>query len=280
MLTIIEPVKIPNLTRQANTIITTSVGHRENLVAAAQSISEELDAPYYPRLHKGLPWLFTTTGAERAVVVESSGLALIHRNGPVYRYHPNLGLIRLLNMLRGQRDLFADSVELNPGESILDCTVGFGCEAILASLIVGETGRVVGLESTPELALVTRRGLKTRVMTQDRLNSPMRRIEIVCADYRNYLNSIKRDEFDVIYFDPFFHERIDGSEINIDPLMTFGNSAPLDVDSVVKAIDLAKKRVVVKHPRNHALPGNLESLRSDIIFRRHGPIAYSVFGRR
>jgi 16S rRNA (guanine1516-N2)-methyltransferase len=162
---------------------------------------------------------------------------------------------------------------------MLDCTLGFASEAILAAIIVGESGKVVGLESTPELAYVTQRGLLDRPMTQKRMIAPMRRIEVVCADYRSYIESLEANVFDVIYFDPFFQERIDGSAINIDPLYRFGNTAPLDTSTVIQAITKARKRVVVKHPRDIALPVELRSLVTRVVSRAHGPIAYSVFNR-
>ncbi len=258
-------------------IVTTSVGHRPELIERAISISLELNAQYVARHKAGLPAILKSENAQKAVVVETNDLVLAHLDGTFYRYHPNLGLIRALNLLRGQRDLFADSVNLKPGDSILDCTIGFGCEAILAAILVGETGRVVGLESVPELALITKTGLAEREMKQKKLEEPMRRVEVQCADYTKYIDELLPDIFDVIYFDPFFGERIEGSEINIDPLKKFGNHSSLDVDAFKKAIQLAGRRVVLKHPRDEVLPGNLETLRTSIISRAHGPIAYSVF---
>lgn len=37
---------------------------------------------------------------------------------------------------------------LSEGDTFLDCTLGLGSDAIIASMAVGETGSVIGIEKT------------------------------------------------------------------------------------------------------------------------------------
>lgn len=215
--------------------------------------------------------------ATRALIVEENGLAVTHRDGTVFRWHPNMGFVRAFNLLRGQTDTFAVATQLKEGERVLDCTLGFAGEALIASLLVGESGEVVGLESSPELALLTAAGLQERILKQPELMRAGRRISVVNADYRKYLRSLKAKRFDAICFDPFFDERTEGSAMNIEPLRRFGDISPLDAGSVAAAIRLARRLVVVKHPLGQELPAELVGLRRKIVKAKRGLVRYSVF---
>ncbi len=258
--------------------VTTSLADDPSRTTHAQRIASELGAPFVSRSRSTLPDLFATSPyIDRLIIVEGDGLALHHRDGTVYRYHPNMGFVRALNALRGHRDLFIEAAALTAGENVLDCTLGFAGEAMMSALIVGETGKVIGLESAPELAIVTREGLQTRHLVQDKLEAALRRIEVVNADYRDFLEAALPGAFDLICFDPFFHERLEGSEKSVDPLFRFGNSAPLDPASVIRATRIATRRVIVKHPKDAKLPEELRELRSGIVSARNRPVVYSLF---
>jgi 16S rRNA (guanine1516-N2)-methyltransferase len=258
-------------------IITTALSTNPEMTLRAEALASELGADMAVRGKRGLPELVRQYDANRAIVVESAGLALVHVSGAVYRYHPNLGYVRALNLLRGQRDLFADAADIRPGERVLDCTAGFGSEAMLAAMLVGPAGVVTALESVPELAVVTREGLQNRKLVQPKLEEAMRRIEVVTANYMDYLRDLRPGSFDLICFDPFFEERTPGSGVNIDPLLAFGDPAPLDPHAVLRAMEVASRRVLIKHPVHAEIPEELYEVRNSIVSARHRPVAYSVF---
>lgn len=213
--------------------------------------------------------------ADRLLIVENDALCL-RDSSAEYRYHPNMFLVRGLNHMRGNRDLFVEAAALSPGASVLDCTAGFACDAALAALVVGETGMVAALESVPELATLTREGLQRFPLLQKPLRAAMRRVAIVAADYRDYLPRAANRSFDVVAFDPFFEDRLPGSEHTMNPLARFGNLAPLDISSVIEAQRAARRRVLIKHPKSYELPDEIASARVDLVTTRRGGIAYSI----
>ncbi len=260
-------------------IVTTGLTAARETVAQAISVAMELSATYVERHGTGIDALLAKSGAEYAVVVQANRL-MMHDGQVEYFYHPNMLLVRGLNVIRGWRDLYIDAASFAPGESVLDCTLGFGCEASLAALSVGETGRVVGLESEPALALLGRVGMKDFVIHTHAIKAAMERVEVVCADYAEYVAGLAPGAFDVIYFDPFFGERLSGSEHSISPLVRFGNPLPLNVDAVLCARAIAGRRVIVKHPKQVELPNVLTEFRSDIVLGRKAQTAYSIFDTR
>ena len=256
-------------------VVTTGLAPQPSREAQAQKIALELNALFAPRNKRSIDRLLGETGADRLLIVENEHLCLRDREDE-YRYHPNMLLVRGLNMLRGTRDLYVEAAHLARGDSVLDCTAGFACEAALAALVVGDTGNVVALESVPELALVTRQGLQEFTLAQKPLREAMRRVVVCAADYRDYLPRAANRSFDVVAFDPFFDDRLPGSEHTVSPLARFGNRALLDIPSVIEAQRVARRRVLIKHPKSYDLPEEIRSARTDIVTTRRGGVAYSV----
>ena len=257
-------------------VVTTGITATPDTVQRAIDLSLRLKAKYVERAGSGISAILARSKASYALIVQADRLAL--SDGLVlYSFHPNMLLIRGLNVLRKWRDLYFDAAEFKEGESVLDCTVGFACEASLAALAVGPSGRVVGLESMPALAAVTQAGLADFKLETTALRDAMRRVVIVCADYSAYLLRAIPGSFDVVAFDPFFDAPLEGTQHAVTPLAHFGDKRPLDVDAVLRARLIARRRVIVKHPRFAQLPGDLVSMRMRLVESRKGQTAYSVF---
>jgi len=255
--------------------VTTSVRPDADLEQQARGYAAELGAAYYPRRNVNVSRVFQATGADRLLIVSRERLALRHADGLEFFFHPNMALLRGLNVLRGWRDVYVDAAGFQPGDHVLDCTVGFATEAMLASLLVGPEGRVVGLESQAELAAVVRDGVRRFPITP-KLRDALQRVEIVTADYRTYLATCAERTFDIVAFDPFFSERVQGSEHALDPLHAFGNQAPLDPASVERATKVARRRVIVKHAKWDSLPPAVEALVTETVTSRKSQMAYRV----
>jgi hypothetical protein len=256
--------------------ITTATSPTEDIIAQARRLAEELHAGYAPRRNVTAAQIFRETTARRLLIVERDCLRLRDEAGGEYFFHPNLALVRGLNILRGARDLFADASGLNIGDRLLDCTVGFASEATLGCLLVGDTGKVVGLESIPELAAVTRAGVASFRLQTKRIEAAMRRVEIVAADYREYLARCDSKAFDVVYFDPFFEERLPGAENSVSPLARFGDPAPLDEQSLGEARRVARCRVVIKHPKQERLPAGIAAAVVSTVTTRKNRLQYDI----
>ena len=257
--------------------VTTGVHGRADLQLRARELAEELGGVYYVREKRNIAEVLAATGARRALIVTHNKLVLRDRDSELdYSFHPNLAMLRGYNVIRGWRDLYVEAAALRPGESVLDCTLGFAGEATLASLMVGETGKVVGLESVPELAAVTREGAQRFELEPKELRAALRRVRVVTASYREYLPQCEDGSFDLVYFDPFFDERLPGSENSVSPLALFGNTEPLDSASIHEARRVARRRVVIKHPRHDALASEIESLVSESVTGRKSRVVYDI----
>ena len=257
--------------------VTTSVKPGPETEAEARDIAAELQAPYVPRQGRSLPEVFAASEADRLLIAGGDHLRLRDRaTGTEYFFHPNLFQVRGANVRRGVPDHFLLATGLGTGDRLLDCTLGFASEAALASLAVGAAGRVVGLESVPELALLTRRGVQSFPLADPDLRAALRRVEVVTADARVYLSACPDKSFDVVYFDPFFPERLPGSEASVSPLFVFGNPAPLDAGAVHQACRVARRHVVIKHPRGEPLPPEVASRVTETVGSRKSRLIYSV----
>ena len=259
--------------------VTTAINPGTAIEAQAHSLAAELGAPFVPRLARPFPRMFEASQAARLLIAGADHLRL--RDGPTgteYYFHPNLFLIRGSNVLRGVPDHFLEATGLDAGDSLLDCTLGFASEAALASLAVSEGGLVVGLESVPELAAVARAGVRDFPIPSAVLGAALRRVQVVTADNGVYLRGCASGSFDVVYFDPFFDKRLTGSEASVSPLFVFGNPAPLDPNAVIEACRVARRRVVIKHPRHEPLPAEVSSRVTETVGSRKSRLVYAVIG--
>ena len=259
--------------------VTTSVRPAAALEAEAQAIAQELDAPTVPRANKSLTEVFADASADRLLIVETSRLRLRDRStGTEYFYHPNLFLTRGSQVLEHgpNTDPFLRAAGLTPGGSLLDCTLGFASEAALAALAVGEGGQVVGVESVPVLACVTRRGTQAFPLQNKTLEAALRRVEVMTGDSGAFLAGCADGAFDAVYFDPFFPERLPGSEASMSPLFLFGNPAPLHAAAVREAQRVARRRVVIKHPRHAPLPPDMAAQVTETVGSPKSRMVYSV----
>jgi len=259
--------------------VTTAVKPSAAVEAQAAGLAAELQAPLVPRLGRPLPQIFAESEAARLLIAGVDHLRLKDRaTGTEYYFHPNMFLIRGSNVLRGEPDHFLQATRLSRGDTLLDCTLGFASEAALASLIVGESGLVLGLESVPELAAVTRAGIQGFPMPSAALGAALRRVQVAAADYGAYLRGCQPRSFDVVYFDPFFENRLTGSESSVSPLFVFANPAPLDPAAVREACRVARRRVVIKHPRHEPLPPEVSARVTETVGSRKSRLVYGVIG--
>lgn len=260
--------------------VTTSVDPLPSLEAQARECAAELQAPYVPRSGLPLPSVFAACEAERLLITGQDHLRLRDRNsGAEYFFHPNLFQVRAYNLMHGGRDHFLEAVQLSAGDSLLDCTLGFACEASLAALTVGDSGSVVGLESVRELALVSRVGTQSFTLHSAKLTAALRRVQVTAADAREYLPGLADQSVDAVYFDPFFEHRLSGSEVSMTPLFVFGNPDPIDAGTVEQARRVARRRVVIKHPRDEPLPEPVRERVTEVVAGRKGRVVYSVLAR-
>lgn len=157
-------------------------------------------------------------------------------------FHPSSAAFRTKRQL--EEDPFLAATGLSEGDSLLDCTLGMASDAIMAAVMAGSAGRVVGCESQPVIGLVVKEGLQ-RYDEVPRLCEAMQRIEVVLSDAVTYLQNCADGSFDIVYMDPMFSEAI-GESSNFTPIRQAAVHGGLTEEWVTQAKRVAKRRVVLK----------------------------------
>jgi 16S rRNA G966 N2-methylase RsmD len=226
--------------------VTTSLKPDHDIIENAKLFAAKLNAPFCARDNNSLEMIKREFQAG-AVLVISKEKTIVHTESGQYFFHLSMAELRIKNLLDGKNDHMIDAMGLSLGMSVLDCTLGLGTDAIVASYVAGEAGKVVGIENSPVIALITGMGLKNFAALSDKINitCALRRICVENADYCDYLTALPAKSFDVVYFDPMFRRPVKKSS-NLLPLRGLTDNRPLDKNAVWEACRVAKRRVVMK----------------------------------
>lgn len=212
--------------------------------AGAQRFARQWQGRYVPRGDLSLDALRAEGQVDRLVVFSAQGPCL---DGGDWRFfhHPSMAALRGHAWLRGDGDALVTALQLQAGDCVLDCTLGLGADAIMASLAVGESGRVRALESSPWVAMISAYGLAHPQAQEERLAAAMRRIEVQVGQAADILREMAPGAVDVIYFDPMFRSTVAASS-NMQPLRQIADLQPLTPALLQQARRVARRRVVVK----------------------------------
>ena len=229
----------------AQTVVTTGRRTRESNTILAKETAARLGIPFVPRQAESIPELRRQHGAEFVLVAKKGYLVLDTSEGEFF-FHPNMAHLRLKNLRFGDgRDHMSDAMGLCPGMSVLDCTLGFGTDAIVASYVTGTEGHVTGLESSPLIAEITGYGLAHFRAENYPIQESMRRIETIPTDYLDFLRHAPDHSYDIVYFDPMFRYPLTESR-NLNPLRMVADHRPVSQEAVLEAKRVARCRIVLK----------------------------------
>jgi len=230
-------------------VVTTSHKASTKQWKRAQTWAERLATPLVRRGGRSID----TIAADEDV----SGVLVISDRPPVYYepsrqveyfFHPNMARMRIHNLKTGRGDPMIEAMQLTCGDTVLDCTLGRGCDAIVASWVTGQPGKVVGVEQIPILAALTAHGLANYEIRPEDLAAAMRRIEVRQANYHAVLSETPSASFDVVYFDPIFDQPLDGSAA-MDLLRALADQHSVDAVALREAQRVARRAVVMKQRR-------------------------------
>lgn len=231
--------------RELKTIVTTAGRPDEQSLPFIQYVCEALEAPFVERKKRSVKKIAQAYDAH--IIVAGKNRYEYYPKGTTvpFFFHPNSAAFRLKRVARGEHDPFLQAVNLQAGESFLDCTLGMGADAMLAAYQVGAKGRIVGLEANANVAFIVKTGMAVYDTTKLPLTSCMRQIEVVHAEAIAYLKNLPDNSFDVVYMDPMFEEVIEEAN-NFDALREAGSHSPLCAEWVNEARRVARKRIVLK----------------------------------
>ncbi len=237
----------------ADLVVTTSRKVDAGRWAQAQDWAVWLEAALVPRSDRSLDDLtqeYTVTGV--LVVGDDRVTYYEPARNLQYFFHPGMARRRLRNIESGRGDPMITAMQLRPGDTVLDGTLGRGTDATVASHVVGPAGRVVGLEKVPLLAWLTIEGLQHYEIKDAATREAMRRVEAYCADYTEFLPTQAEGSFDVVYFDPVFDQPLEGSSGMI-PLRQIASDEPVTPKAIGQARRVARRCVVIKQRVGTAL---------------------------
>lgn len=226
------------------TIATTGYKSRPADCQLAEQTARRLGIRCVKRAHTSYADLRAQYGAEFLLVVKKGGLRLETPEGELF-FHPNMAHVRVRELGFGKKDRMIEAMGLGAGDSVLDCTLGLGADAVTASFVAGERGKVTALEKSPMIYEIVRHGLAHFPAGNYDLHAAMRRVEVVQSDYEEFLRSLPDGSYDVVYFDPMFRHPLKDS-VQLAPLRPWAEPAPVSLAAVAEACRVAKRRVVLK----------------------------------
>jgi 16S rRNA G966 N2-methylase RsmD len=231
---------------EKNMFMTTAGRTDQELVQRAQALARQLDIPFVARRKRSVKATQEAENGDDCIVFGKNRLEL-HRfeGGEPFFFHPNLAMVRIKRIVHGESDPFLVAGDIETGSSILDCTLGLGADAIVASFAVGKSGKVLALEDNRFIALIVSHGLHTWEDGDDGMIAAMRRVEVKQIHHYEALKQMADHSYDVVYFDPMFEESIVESD-GIRTLTHFAIAHPLTEKVIYEAKRVARKRVVLK----------------------------------
>lgn len=229
-------------------IVTTSYKPSNELIMKADRYAKELGWKLVPREKAAMDALRKRYKANRILLVTRDELKCYIGEEPPIFFHPSMAHVRVQRLIRGEADAMLTAAGVSAGDTIIDCTAGLASDSIVFSYATGETGRMIALDSEPELCILLREGLRTYESDVSSLNEAMRRIEIQCSDHLTYLKQMQDNSVDIIYFDPMFRVPLTASN-SISPLRGIANSNALTTEAIMEARRVSRKSIIMKESR-------------------------------
>ncbi|MBC5636076.1 class I SAM-dependent methyltransferase [Ornithinibacillus sp. BX22] len=226
-------------------IITTAGKATSLLIRRAMNLAQTYHIPFKERQGLSIEEM-KMIYQEDVLIVGKEQLVIAPKNSDTRLFfHPNLAMIRAKRVLKGETEPLIETAKLKKGMSFLDCTLGLASDSIIASLVVGSTGRVTGIEGNELLYLLVKEGLASHITGKLDIDQAMQRIQVVREDHLHYLQHAETNSFDIVYFDPMFQEGIEESN-GINTIREQAITSDITAEIIEEAKRVAKERVVLK----------------------------------
>ncbi|GLV12448.1 hypothetical protein Heshes_01320 [Alicyclobacillus hesperidum] len=228
----------------AQAVVTTPRDPAVWQVARATELARIFRLPYVKRGDRSLDELLERFSA----VVAVADPARIHMRGASHAlfFHPSMAAQRLdRRHRRGEPDRLLRAAGVQPGDVIVDGTLGLASDAIVFADAVGMNGHVVGIEQSALVARLMQAVQHCGCKAYPDAAGLLRRIEVLECDHLTWLRQQPDDSVDVVYFDPMFRQPTANSP-SIVPLRQAASPQPLRDEVISEARRVARRVVVVK----------------------------------
>lgn len=221
--------------------VTTSGKLDDRVIALARGSAQACGLTFVERRRKA-PLRPMLDRVDALLVFERKAVVLCDREGSL-RFSPGMARLRIKRLQAQVReDRLLDLAAFQPGDSVLDCTLGLAGDALVAAYAVGPTGSVVGLEKSLAIYALVSSGLPA-------FEAPEAcRIDVRHADAAEFLARQPDRSFDAILFDPMF-DRPRRCSPAFEILRRHAEHAPLTSAALEDARRVARRIVLVKGPR-------------------------------
>jgi 16S rRNA (guanine1516-N2)-methyltransferase len=162
--------------------------------------------------------------------------------GREHTLQASLGMaaLRLKRFEKGERnDWLIKLLEVGEGDTVIDGTFGLGCDAYVASRLVGPSGRVLAFEASKPLAYLGQAALE---LLERPRSGP---IELYCSEASLGMQALEPRSVDAVMLDVMFHLPHASSQA-FDGLRRYADQAPLSKELLEAARRVARKNVLVK----------------------------------
>lgn len=187
-------------------------------------------------------------------------------------FHPNSAIFRIKRLINKENDPFVDATNLTTGKSFLDCTLGLASDSIVASYVVGNNGKVEGLEANHVIAFLVKVGLKEWETSNSAIDEAMRRVTVKHINALDALTRKADNSIDCVYFDPMFEETI--SSAGITPLKQLAHYEEVTEELINQAKRVAKERVVWK---DHFRSSRFNQFQFEQVKRKTAKFHYGIW---
>ncbi len=227
--------------------------------------------PVLARQNKSIAYLLQHHELEYLLVLEDGELVAYSLDNRLV-FHPGMAAPRIKQWNQGVGETLMTALALSPGGRFLDCTMGLASDALAASAMVGESGQVICLESSPLIYIITKYGLAHSTKGSLQLQAAMRRIQPYQGDFHEVLPTLADNSFDVVYFDPMFVRPLQKSS-GIAGLRAAADYYQPTAEDFNQAKRVAAQRVVVKHGKGQMA----QTAFDEVICGRYSTIGYGLF---
>ena len=256
--------------------VTTAIQASEKAKKRARKVCKDLNNPYFERKKLGIKKLLAMHELDYLIIVHDDKLLVKNGECDLF-WHPGTAVLKLWDTGTGVNNQLLKAVCPEPDDVILDCTLGYGSDAIvLASALTGQ-GHVIGLEGSEIIAYLTKNGLENYQNIKDEVKKAMSKVKVVHADHGAYLKEMASDSVDIVYFDPMFQNPNMKSK-SMNALRDFAKMNTLNKDTVYEALRVCKKRVIVKERIGSGVFQSL-GIENRVGEIRYGSVVYGIVNK-
>lgn len=171
----------------------------------AEEVGSWFGVPVLLRRRRSVQAMFDDEGVD-VILVADEFVTIYHRSDaqtPIF-FHPGMAMQRIRGLNKGQSDRMIEAAGIRSNDSVLDATLGHGADSLVAAHVVGDAGRVIGIEASWYLVRLFQFAQTHAAMQFPRIERDLRRIEAYAGNHLDFLRSMGENTVDVVLFDPMF----------------------------------------------------------------------------